>query len=198
MREQEESTMGSNAVVLSEAKELAIQDLIREIEKHQSIIQQELDDNWEVSPEEYEELAVNLLRIYKIYYGHLSRNTLDRQTCYLWSYLDYALRYEGEYLSSALQPAFIDRYLGCWYITHNFCIKDSSIRDNCTALTKLAKMMHEYDLLEQQQLTDILGIMKEKKSVWLENRRRYDTEPVSLDPEEALEDFLDIFFGKKD
>ena len=30
--------MGRNSVVLSEAKELAIQDLIREIEKQQSII----------------------------------------------------------------------------------------------------------------------------------------------------------------
>lgn len=190
--------MERNPKVLSEAKELAIQDLIREIEKQQNVIQQELDDNWEVGLEEYEELAENLLRIYRIYHGHLSRNTLDRQTCYLWSYLDYALRYEGEYLSSALQPAFIDRYLGFWYITHNFCIKDSSIRDNCTALTKLAKMMHEYGLLEQQQLTDILGIIKEKKSVWLEHLRRYDTESASLDPEEALEDFLDIFFGKED
>lgn len=166
---------------------------VKKLEKEiRALLKDDDMDEYDELGEADENLNKKLMDMYRFYYGNLSESAMDKPTNLLTCFLEHTFAHSHAFSGEALQADYIDHYLGYWYITHVLNSGLTGIRDTCSALKKLASMMHQYKLISEEQLDNVNLVIKENKEKWLDHLRRYEElDPGAADFEKS---FADIFY----
>ena len=103
----------------------------------------------------------------------LSEKTINNHLSNIDFYLNEYLLYED--VTEAKDGVYdVDMFLGYWFIKKAMWASKSSIKNNATSLKKFYKFMHEKELIDTEDLTELTESIKEGMPEWLESLDRYD------------------------
>jgi intergrase/recombinase len=80
----------------------------------------------------------------------------------------------------------IASFLGDWFVRKAMWASKTAIKDYCAGFKKFYKFLEEKEMITEADYKELLSIIKERKSDWLQTISRYD------DPATDIEDVWDF------